>query len=365
MVFGKENMNINQGSSLQNTLQKSKFISLRWKLLVGFTFVFSVVFSGAYYWFYAFSTEKTMSRLEQDLRDTTIGAAKGVDVDELLALYREGERNAAGFSDDPRYQNQLEWFRTIHNIEPRVYPYSFMIGSPDENRRIGQTEVSDMEIIYLVDSLWMYTPDRALKFLEPDVPASMVRQAFEQDVTTERQIYQDEWGSWMSAYTPLKDSQGRIVAILGADIEADYVLEVQKAIKDKIFISFAITYGTLFGLVYIVSGIVTKPLKKLTNTAEEIGEGKYDQDFSTLCTGRFSDEIGTLANVFQIMVDKVRQREENLKQQVAELKIEIDHAKRQKQVSEIVDSDFFQDLVVKARKMRNRKDESQEPNETT
>jgi hypothetical protein len=63
--------------------------------------------------------------------------------------------------------------------------------------------------------------------------------------------------------------------------------------------------------------------------------------------------------VFETMMDKVRQREEKLKQQVTELKIEIDQTKRQKQVSEIVDTDFFQDLVIKARKLRNRNDDEQ------
>jgi hypothetical protein len=55
------------------------------------------------------------------------------------------------------------------------------------------------------------------------------------------------------------------------------------------------------------------------------------------------------------MVGKVRQREQSLRRQVEELRIEIDVAKRQKQVSEIVDSDFFQDLQTRARALRQRK----------
>lgn len=47
-------------------------------------------------------------------------------------------------------------------------------------------------------------------------------------------------------------------------------------------------------------------------------------------------------------------REQSLKQEIRQLKIEIDEVKRQKQVSEIVDSDFFQDLQAKARSMRKR-----------
>ncbi len=48
-------------------------------------------------------------------------------------------------------------------------------------------------------------------------------------------------------------------------------------------------------------------------------------------------------------------REQSLRQQIQQLRIEIDEVKRQKQVSEIVDTDFFQDLRSKARAMRQRK----------
>jgi HAMP domain-containing protein len=47
-------------------------------------------------------------------------------------------------------------------------------------------------------------------------------------------------------------------------------------------------------------------------------------------------------------------REQSLRQQIQKLHIEIDEAKRQKQVSEIVDTDFFQDLQSKARATRAR-----------
>jgi hypothetical protein len=42
-------------------------------------------------------------------------------------------------------------------------------------------------------------------------------------------------------------------------------------------------------------------------------------------------------------------REQSLQQQIQQLKIEIDEVKRQKQVSEIVDTDFFQDIQSRAR----------------
>jgi hypothetical protein len=51
----------------------------------------------------------------------------------------------------------------------------------------------------------------------------------------------------------------------------------------------------------------------------------------------------------------VHKRQEVLKQEVAQLKIEIDQVKREKQVKEIVDSDSFTDLKSKSETMRKRR----------
>jgi hypothetical protein len=92
----------------------------------------------------------------------------------------------------------------------------------------------------------------------------------------------------------------------------------------------------------------------LAGFAERIGEGDYEQDLSLLAKDRFPDEIDTLARVFGIMVEKVREREQSLRRRVEELQIIVDKSKRDKQVLEIVDSDFFQDLQDKAKAMRKR-----------
>lgn len=347
---------MDQVSGIKKLSPKTRFLSLRWKLLAGFTLVFSAVFAGAYYWFYVFSTEKAMSRLIQDLQSTAEGAAQGIDVPELLELYEEGDRNAKGYSDDPRYTEQLQWFKTVHSIEPRVYPYTYVIGKAKNHRRIGEaaTAPDQLELIYLVDSLWLFNPQKALNFLEPDAPSPSSIEVFQSGEERFRPLYKDEWGSWISSYTPLLDSQGNVVAILGADIEASYVLDVQKAIRDRIWVAFGITYSTLLSSVYLLSSLLTRRLNDLTVSADRIGEGDYNQNLAYLNEGYWQDEISKLAKVFEIMMGKVRYREESLKQQVAELKIEIDQVKRSKQVQEIVETDFFQDLIGKAREMRGR-----------
>ena len=163
----------------------------------------------------------------------------------------------------------------------------------------------------------------------------------------------------MSGWGPIVNAQGEKVGAMGVDFNADYVKEVQQGIKNSMYLAFAITYIILFVLVYLVSIFFTRPIVSLTQAAERVGEGNYDQDFSHLKKGRLRNEFSSLADVFEIMIDKVAEREQNLRTRVQQLEIMIDEGKREKQVQEIVDSDFFRDLQAKAQRVRDRDKDAQ------
>ena len=331
---------------LQPGSTKTRFISLRLKLLLGFTLLFSLVFAAAFYWFYTFAEQVAMSRIQEDLVNTLLAAAEGVDGDELVALAKEGIPNEAGFSDDPRFENQMDWLDSVHHLEPRAWPYLYVPGTLER------------EIIYIADLNARYDASKAALFQE-----SLISKGFSTDGLTELTLrttdgkfrdYTDKWGWWVSAYAPVNNANGETVGAMGLDFEADYVDQVRQSVLRTILYAFALTYVVLFFLVWLASGAFTGPIGKLTKVAERIGEGDYEQDLSDMWKRNLHDEISTLARVFDSMVDKVHQREQTLRHQVEELKIEIDEAKRRAQVSEIVDSDFFRDLQSKAHKVRTR-----------
>jgi CheY-like chemotaxis protein len=67
---------------------------------------------------------------------------------------------------------------------------------------------------------------------------------------------------------------------------------------------------------------------------------------------RRDDALGQLARVFQRMATEVRARERRLKQEVRELRIEIDEVRAARQVAEITETKYFQDLQRKASELR-------------
>jgi CheY-like chemotaxis protein len=56
------------------------------------------------------------------------------------------------------------------------------------------------------------------------------------------------------------------------------------------------------------------------------------------------DALGKLARVFKRMAQEVYAREQSLKQQVQDLRIQIDEAKRAREVAEITETEYFQQL---------------------
>jgi two-component system, cell cycle response regulator len=64
------------------------------------------------------------------------------------------------------------------------------------------------------------------------------------------------------------------------------------------------------------------------------------------------DALGQLARVFQQMATEVRAREQRLKREVRKLRIEIDEVRAARQVAEITETEYFQDLQRKVSKLR-------------
>ena len=331
--------------------KRTVFISSRVRLLVGFTLLFSIVFAGAFYWFYVYSTNVAMNRLEQEVLDMVQGSAEGVDVDQFVALAKEGEVRADGYTDDPRYWAHVDWLVRVSRTNPNAQVYSYIAGTqPKEVIFIGSVGAVNT-------SPGGDPPPWGAKFQEHYTSSgkgSANLLTGLDHLGAKTTIYEDKWGSWMSGYGPIVNAQGEKVGAIGVDIPADYVKQVQQGIINSMVVAFAITYIILFALVYAISTLFTRPIVALTYAAGRIGDGDYDQDLGNLTKSSFRDEMSALAGVFQIMVDKVHQRETNLRARVAQLEIMIDRSKLETQVKEIVESDFFQDLRTKVQDMRSR-----------
>lgn len=109
----------------------------------------------------------------------------------------------------------------------------------------------------------------------------------------------------------------------------------------------------------------TTYIEQAIEFAKHIAEGDYSFVLNQIESSRSStpqeeisaaDRASELLTAFFQMVEGVRQREEDLKQQVRQLTIQIDQAKRKEEFEAVTKSDFFLNLKEQAQKLREERD---------
>jgi CRP-like cAMP-binding protein len=102
---------------------------------------------------------------------------------------------------------------------------------------------------------------------------------------------------------------------------------------------------------------MTDYIERLGQWARLIAEGQYDQAMESIRAEESSDDraLAAVADAVRFMVQAVQEREERLREEVAQLRIQIDEAKREEQVTEITETDYFQELTQQAEGLRKRR----------
>jgi CRP-like cAMP-binding protein len=98
-------------------------------------------------------------------------------------------------------------------------------------------------------------------------------------------------------------------------------------------------------------------LNEVKDWVQIIAEGHYESALQRAQEKSSNEDqmMATLAADFAQMASKVQRREQELKQQVAKLKIEIDENKRKEDFEQIVQSDYYQSLLAKRDEIRKKK----------
>lgn len=161
-------------------------------------------------------------------------------------------------------------------------------------------------------------------------------------------------GDVLTVMAPIMGDRGdRALAATIVRLPADRLLA---AIRRNLKLAGVVAAGVLaVGLVasVILARRVTGPVSRLTAAATALESHTFEPESLAEVTRR-PDELGHLARVFHRMALEVYAREQRLRQEVQQLRIEIDDAKKVRQVAEITETDYFQDLRQRAQGLRAR-----------
>ncbi len=133
-------------------------------------------------------------------------------------------------------------------------------------------------------------------------PQGAFYEAFQGRVAAGNDFYEEKFGTLFSAAIPIKDRDGKVLAILGLDYGAD--TEANK-VRGLLYSSLGILFASLVISVLVslfLSNGLNKPIKALRAGAERVRA----RDFNTHIEVSSRDEFGLLANTFNGMVDEIR-----------------------------------------------------------
>ncbi len=332
-------------------------LDLRTRTVLLFTLLFTIAGVALFVWTLSYGVEKAKSRLSAELSAIASTAAAGIDGDTHAALVASNVPTGRPL-EDQRYRDLVSWLAKVKHsqgtltldngkVEPKIflYTYTYAITDTAQLMFVGSAGAADPE------------PSGALfrQFYTKSIP-EMFDGLRQPSVSVEKPV-DDEWGDWVSGFAPIRNSKGEVVGAVGVDMREHVLAAVPGEVMGQLLPIYGGAYLIVLVMVLLLSHGISRSFSTLTRAAERVAAGDYSQDFGRRFSGMIQDETTTLALTFQKMIDKVAAREQRLRQQVQDLKIEIDLSKQDRQVAEITDTDYFRSLQVKARVLRSRASE--------
>ncbi len=237
---------------------------------------------------YEYSLKAQMDQLRDKLMIIAQLIAKNVDSKELLGIPLTGEG-----VNTPQYKKIESELNKIRDVFPSI-AYIYIM------------ERTEKECVFkfIID----LHPDDAKIEPAPAKPGEEydctlypeMMKAFS-GPSADRSIVKDKWGVFLSGYAPIKDDAGNAIAILGIDMSASDVYNLQKEVKKRalLVLLLGIIFSVLLGT--FISLRVTNPVKKLVEGTRHISEGNLEYRVKT----GGSDEMSELADSFNKMTIKL------------------------------------------------------------
>lgn len=110
---------------------------------------------------------------------------------------------------------------------------------------------------------------------------------------------------YMTCYTPILSSDGQIIGVYFVGVPIETVNEIlNDGMLSAVSYVAVITVVILTGagvITIIISNRITKPIKRVTNAAQQIADGRFDVELKV----KSKDEVGRLAKAFGLTVDRL------------------------------------------------------------
>jgi len=185
-----------------------------------------------------------------------------------------------------RLRDAIPDVRYVYTMRPHSDPrrWSFIVDAEDDPALVSH--LGDLYDISDSPEMW-----RALE-----------------DATADRRFVRDRWGTWLSGYAPVKNRQGRTVAVLGLDVSAKHVLNTELAVLKAATVVGAMCLIIAGVLAVRMAGAFSRPIAALADGTSRVAQG----DLSIEVKAGGSWELVALALSFNTMTRALRDQHQRL-----------------------------------------------------
>jgi serine phosphatase RsbU (regulator of sigma subunit) len=112
----------------------------------------------------------------------------------------------------------------------------------------------------------------------------------------------DRWGTWVSAFAPVKTRSGETVGVIGMDIAQQTVVKIRAEFIGHFLIAVGACLGFSLVIGLLSSLWLTRPIRRVVKGMEKVGDGDLEHKL-----GRFSEtEFDRMSGIFDKMAGSLQ-----------------------------------------------------------
>ena len=218
------------------------------------------------------------------------------------------------------------------------------VGSPEYKKIYDTLSVfrdnAEVEYVYSIRSegrgVFVFTIDT-----DPDAPGQFGDRVKYTDAlntaahgtgSVDKTPYEDAWGRFYSAYSPVFDSSGDVAGIIAVDFPEEWFDEQLVSESGRLILIFsAVLLGTLVISIFVALSVVrgiTNPLKKMARIAQKYREGNFSEKMDV----GGSEEITDLSEALSGMAESLQDKMAILQSIQVTLSEEVEHKKNENEM---------------------------------
>jgi len=261
---------------------------------------------------------------------------------DLLVQQPSADKSVSGFLSLPKGILMVVADPITYNIGSRPSRGALIVG-----RYLTQADLAAVQNNHHLKSL-------ALEPLSsPNMPDTMKSAAAQLNAGSKTVVHPVNSGLTLAS-TLVPNLYGKPTFILQAGADRSTYQEARQALHYLMYALIAVGVVFLGVLLLLLERLVLRRLATVNQGVKAIGARR---DPTMRLDSEGSDEIGQLAWAINQMLqalENAQVREHHLNAQIAELHIQIDEARRDREVEKITDSDYFRGLTERAEHLRKR-----------